>query len=95
MDGPKEPQIGDVGCLGTGAMTGGGVGILGSGGGGGVTCLLGAHEGSLPDGAGVWSPDRSVGFSEVPESHWFASTKRATGMRLVVSEKGLPVLSVM
>ena len=51
--GPKEPVIRDTGHLGTGVTTRGGVGILGSSEGGGVACLLGAQEGSLPDDARV------------------------------------------
>ena len=97
---PKEPVIGDTGLVGTGATTGGGVGTLGGGGGGGVACLLGAREGMrdgglTPDGAGVLSPVWGAGFSEVPESHWFASTKRTPGMRFVVSGYGRPVSSVI
>ena len=90
---PKEPVIGDTGLVGMGATTR--VGTLG-----GVACLLGAregmHDGGLtPDGAGVLSPVWGAGFSGVPESHWFASTKRAPGMRFVVSGYGRPVLSVI
>ena len=86
---PKEPVIGDTGLVGTGATTGVG-----------VACLLGAregmHDGGLtPDGAGVLSPVWGAGFSEVPESHWFASTKRTPGMRFVVSGYGRPVSSVI
>ena len=93
---PKEPVIGDTGLVGTGATTGGGVGTLGGGGGCGVACREGMRDGGLtPDGAGVLSPVWGVGFSGVPESHWFASTKRAPGMRFVVSGYGRPVLSVI
>ena len=93
-------RVGGTGLVGTGATTGGGVGTLGGGGGCGVACLLGAregmHDGGLtPDGAGVLSPVWSAGFSEVPESHWFASTKRTPGMRFVVSGYGRPVPSVI
>ena len=108
LDGPKESRRGDTGRWGTGATTGGGVGILGGGVGGlgagadvdGVGCLLGTRDGPregglAADGAGVLSPVCGAGFSRVPESHWFASTRRAAGIRWVVSGKGLPVLSVM
>ena len=68
MDGPKELRRGDTGRWGTGATTGGGVGILGGVGGlgagadvDGVGCLLGARDGTregglTADGAGVLSP---------------------------------------
>ena len=106
LGGPKESRRGDAGRWGTGATTGGGVGILsgvrGLGAGvdvDGAGCLLGARDGAregglTADGAGVWSPDRGVGFSGVPESHWFASTNREVEIRSGVSGYALLCLSV-
>ena len=107
LDGPKESRRGDAGRWGTGATTGGGVGILGGDVGGlgadvdvdRVGCLLGARDGTregglTADGAGVLNPVWGAGFSGVPESHWFVSTNREDEIRSGVSGYALPCLSV-